>query len=74
MRQPHQVAVIAGRIDHDEVVAVLERRNGLGESIEFRALVVVEPASLRARATQKCVRNLEIELARAATRRCRFST
>ena len=40
MRQPHQIAVGAGRIDHDEVEGALDRADGIHELLEFGVLVV----------------------------------
>ena len=40
MGEPHQVAVVAGRVDDHEVMAVLERVHRLGERAELRHLVV----------------------------------
>jgi hypothetical protein len=48
MRQAHQIAVITGRIDHHEIVAVLEGRDCLGKRVEFRTLVVVGPHAFAA--------------------------
>ena len=40
MRQPHQIAVVAGRIDHDEIESTLNRADGIRKLLEFRVFVV----------------------------------
>ena len=40
MREPHRIAVVAGRIDHNEIKGVLDRTDGIRELLEFRILVV----------------------------------
>ncbi len=47
MREPHQIAVARRRIDHDEVVAVLDRHDRGGEAGEFRRFVLVDAARIR---------------------------
>ena len=47
MRQPHQVGVVARRIDHDEVVGVLGLVDCRREAAEFRRLVLVDANAFR---------------------------
>ena len=49
MRQPHQVAVDARRIDHNEVVTVLDRGYRFGESGKLRRFILIGADALRAR-------------------------
>ena len=49
VRQPHQIAVVAGRIDDDEIMGVLDRVDGGGEVVELGRLVVGDERAIRAR-------------------------
>ena len=48
MRKPHQIAVMPGRIDDDEVVGVFDRIDGGGKILEFGGLVVRDERPLGA--------------------------
>ena len=49
MREPHQVGVVAGRIDHDEVAGVLDFVDRGREVGELGRLVLVDPRAVAAR-------------------------
>ena len=72
MREPHQVGVVAGRIDDDEVVGLLDRADRLGEAAELRCLVLVDPQTVEPRAMQKCVGNFQLDARRAPPSRGGF--
>ena len=48
MREPHQIGVGAGRIDHNHVVGVLDRGDGAREAVKLRRLVGVDRGALGA--------------------------
>jgi hypothetical protein len=49
MRKPHQVGVVAGRIDHDEIVAVLDLVDRGREASELGGFILVDANALAAR-------------------------
>src|SRR5260370_17216993 len=64
MREPRQIAVVRGRIDHDEVMGMLDGRDGLAEVGELGGLVLVHPGAFGVR-NGEMRWQLEIELAPA---------
>src|SRR5262245_41263995 len=48
MSEPHQKSIVAGRIDHQKVIAALDRADGGGEVGELRHLVGFDRAALGA--------------------------
>ena len=62
MGEPHQVAVVRGRIDHDEVMAILRCGNGSLESGAFGRLVFLHDGAFDACDAEVC-RQLQIDLA-----------
>ena len=49
MGEPHQVAIVRGRIDHDEVMAILHCGNGALEVGQLDGLVFVDAGAFGAR-------------------------
>ena len=49
MREPHQIAVVARRIDDDEIVGVFDRVDRGGEIVELRRFVVRDQRAVAAR-------------------------
>ena len=60
MREPHQVAVGARRIDHDEIEGALDRADGVHELLELGLLVVGDLHGL-AELDAAMHRHLEVE-------------
>src|SRR5262249_34508137 len=46
--RPHQKSIVAGRIDHQKVIAALDRTDGSGEVGDLRRLVGLDRATLGA--------------------------
>ena len=65
MGQPHQVGIIAGRIDDDEIVGLLDRADGFGKGREFLGLDLVEA---HAEAAGDAIMRRDIELDTGAPR------